>query len=147
MTVPLAGVGARRLACDVFAEESKMAENPHSHIAELWRTPGHPRCHHCDWQHGHDACAAEMKARAEKNQRLWDLVRYQRSELHTVGLITDDEYAELAQDHPAVKRLEDYDVVVMLLKEQLDPSPCGKSFHLIANCVDGVCRLCHSSEA
>jgi hypothetical protein len=46
------------------------------------------------------------------NQRMFDLVRYMRSELHTAGLITDDEYAELAQEHSAVKRLEDYDVAV-----------------------------------
>lgn len=41
--------------------------------------------------------------------RLHDLVRYQRSELHEAGLISDDEYAQLAQDHSAVARLETYD--------------------------------------
>lgn len=55
------------------------------------------------------------------NQRLFDLVRYMRTELHVAGLITDDEYAELAQAHDAVRRLEDYDVAVQrntLSKEQ-----------------------------
>lgn len=42
-------------------------------------------------------------------QRLWDLVRYMRSELHVKQAITDDEYAELAQDHAAVARLEQDD--------------------------------------
>ena len=43
------------------------------------------------------------------NQRLWDLVRHQRAELHETDLITDEEYAMLAEDHPAVARLETYD--------------------------------------
>lgn len=50
-----------------------------------------------------------MKPLKTDYQRLWDLVRHQRSELLDVGLITEDEYAELAQDHSAVKRLEDLD--------------------------------------
>jgi hypothetical protein len=44
-----------------------------------------------------------------KTQRLWDLVRYQRSELFAADLISRDEYAELVQDHGAVERLETYD--------------------------------------
>jgi hypothetical protein len=44
-----------------------------------------------------------------ENQRLRDLVRYQRCELHVAGLISEDEYASLAQDHGAVARLESYD--------------------------------------
>lgn len=43
------------------------------------------------------------------NQRLFDLVRQQRMELHEVELITDEEYIELAKEHSAVARLEDYD--------------------------------------
>lgn len=43
------------------------------------------------------------------NQRLLDLVRQQRMELHAGNLITDREYAELASDHGAVARLETYD--------------------------------------
>lgn len=46
------------------------------------------------------------------NQRLFDLVRYMRTELHVAGLITDDEYAALAQEHAAVARLEDYDAAI-----------------------------------
>jgi hypothetical protein len=41
-------------------------------------------------------------------QRLWDLVRYQRFELHMAGLITDEEFAELAADTTSVARLEYY---------------------------------------
>lgn len=47
-----------------------------------------------------------MKA---SDQRLLDLVRQQRMELHEVGLITDREYADLASDSGAVARLETYD--------------------------------------
>ncbi len=50
-----------------------------------------------------------MKPLKEDTQRLWDLVRYQRAALYTAELITNDEYAELAQDHAAVRRLEGYD--------------------------------------
>lgn len=45
----------------------------------------------------------------QHNQRLCDLVRHQRMELHEAGLISDEEYSELAKDHPAVERLEQYD--------------------------------------
>lgn len=50
-----------------------------------------------------------MKPLEQDTQRLWDLVRYQRSALHCAELITDDEYARLAEDHGAVARLEEYD--------------------------------------
>lgn len=51
-------------------------------------------------------------------RRMWDLVRYQRSELLDVGLITIHEYGELAsletqnspgQGSPSARRLESYD--------------------------------------
>lgn len=58
-----------------------------------------------------------LKKTGMTHQRMWDLIRYQRQELHTAGLITDDEYGELAQDHPAVKRLEDYDKLAARLTE------------------------------
>jgi hypothetical protein len=53
------------------------------------------------------------------HQRLFDLVRYMRSELHEAELITDEEYAWLAAEAPMAKgsgspsprRLEDYDDV------------------------------------
>lgn len=45
------------------------------------------------------------------NQRLLDLVRQQRMELHDADLITDQEYADLAQVDGAVERLESYDAV------------------------------------
>jgi hypothetical protein len=44
-------------------------------------------------------------------QRMWDLVRYMRGKLHTDGLITDEEFALLVVDHPAVARLEAYDML------------------------------------
>jgi len=47
--------------------------------------------------------------RTSIDQRLWDLVRHQRAELHDEDLITDEEYAALAFDHGAVGRLESYD--------------------------------------
>jgi hypothetical protein len=50
---------------------------------------------------------------AQRVERLFDLVRYKRSELHTDGLISDDEYAWLVQadghSKESVKRLETYD--------------------------------------
>lgn len=45
-------------------------------------------------------------------QRLFDLVRHQRAELHDEGLITDEEYAMLASEQGAVERLETYDELV-----------------------------------
>lgn len=46
------------------------------------------------------------------DNRLFDLVRYQRMELHEAGLITGEEYADLLNDprsKGAVARLETYD--------------------------------------
>lgn len=53
------------------------------------------------------------------NKRLFDLVRYMRSDLHKTGLITDDEFAFLiyecplaqGQGSPSRIRLEDYDEI------------------------------------
>lgn len=60
------------------------------------------------------------------NVRLFDLVRYMRSELHQASLITDEEYSwlcngcEMANSpqggSPSPRRLEDYDV----MSEQLE---------------------------
>lgn len=45
-----------------------------------------------------------------ETERLYDLVRYQRAELHEAGLITDEEYAAMMSDKGASrKRLEAYD--------------------------------------
>lgn len=44
-----------------------------------------------------------------ENQRLFDLVRQARHELHMAELITDAEFAELATEPGAVSRLEGYD--------------------------------------
>ena len=61
------------------------------------------------------------------NKRLFDLVRYQRSELHAEGLITDEEYfwlcaeADMAKGggSPSPRRLEDYDEKYSKFKEEL----------------------------
>lgn len=48
------------------------------------------------------------------DQRLFDLVRHQRNELHEAGLITDEEYVELIDSGDvggSVKRLEGYDAM------------------------------------
>lgn len=49
-----------------------------------------------------------MVALIEDRQRLWDLVRFQRYELHDAGLITDNEFSELASDGASIARLEYY---------------------------------------
>lgn len=52
-----------------------------------------------------------------ENQRVWDLLRFCRSELHTEDLITNDEYADLAMDYKSVSRLHSYDVLRSKLEE------------------------------
>lgn len=58
-----------------------------------------------------------MNAEINTNVRLFDLVRFMRSELHQADLITDEEYFWLCAEAPMAKgsgspsprRLEDYD--------------------------------------
>ena len=60
-----------------------------------------------------------MNSDINTNVRLFDLVRYMRSELHEAELITDQEYGWLCAEAPMVKgqgspsprRLEDYDEI------------------------------------
>lgn len=52
---------------------------------------------------------AQIAALQATNQRLADLVRYERHTLHETGLISDEEYAEILQNPGAVDRLEGYD--------------------------------------
>lgn len=47
-----------------------------------------------------------------EHERMWDLIRHQRAELLAARLITDEEYARLAEDHAAVERLENYDKAI-----------------------------------
>lgn len=54
---------------------------------------------------------AEAERTAVRLERMSDLVRYKRAELHNDGLISDEEYAEIVQDHAAVARLEGYDAI------------------------------------
>lgn len=53
------------------------------------------------------------------NQRLFDLIRYCRHELHEQKLITDDEYTALAMEAGALDRLEDYYELRQRLEEAL----------------------------
>lgn len=47
-----------------------------------------------------------------RNERLLDLVRYQRSELHAANLISDEEYVWLVEQGSAsARRLESYDEI------------------------------------
>lgn len=89
-------------------------------------------CTHCGtpvpsdaeaWQHANDTVVVgdlmrlgkENEALRAQRQRLFDLVRYQRAELHQAGLLSDDEYAEICEsgatgtDAGSVARLETYD--------------------------------------
>ena len=56
-----------------------------------------------------DAEIAALRVTVNKMQRLWDLCRHQRAELHVAGLIDDGEFAALAEDYKSVDRLEAYD--------------------------------------
>ena len=65
-----------------------------------------------------------MNVPINTNVRLFDLVRYMRSELHKAELITDDEYFWLCAEAPMAKgdgspsprRLEDYDEIRAKMK-------------------------------
>lgn len=72
------------------------------------------------------------------NQRLFDLVRQARHELHMAELITDTEFAALATEPGAVSRLEDYDASRRALG-----TFCGPHLlELKAREVSSVCPLC-----
>lgn len=71
----------------------------------------------CRWNHG-DRDVVVLMRDLKDPQRLWDLVRYSRGTLHNEGLVTDDEYAELAKDHAAVARLEADDADRLKEEEQ-----------------------------
>lgn len=58
----------------------------------------------------------------KRNQRQWDLIRFCRQELLSEILITEDEFDELAKDHAAVQRLEDYDEIRTRLEGELSAS-------------------------
>lgn len=65
-----------------------------------------------------------MNSDINTSVRLFDLVRYMRSELHEAGLITDREYGWLCSEAPMAKgqgspsprRLEDYDEIRAKMK-------------------------------
>lgn len=90
-----------------------------------WRHDWNGPCYFCECQKHREAAAHTPAEEAPTpatemplNQRLHDLVRHQRSALHVAGLISNEEYSELAQDHAAVKRLEDYDKVKAVTREE-----------------------------
>ena len=68
--------------------------------------------------------ALETQPLVKNGDRLLDLVRHQRSELHEAGLITDEEYVELCNvGSESARRLEEYDAVraeLTSLKTKLD---------------------------
>lgn len=72
------------------------------------------------------------------NQRIWDLLRYCRGKLHSDQLISNDEYSMLAQDHPAVERLETYDQmkatldhVTALVAHAKTKTPCAEHYSIL----------------
>jgi hypothetical protein len=73
------------------------------------------------------------------NQRLFDLVRFMRAELHGAELITDEEFLMLAKETGAVKRLEDYDAVIQLRNAGVPCPRCGKGRDTNG---DGDCPVC-----
>ena len=80
--------------------EHNPARAPHNKFASLW-------CDACP----RPTSGTPATPLTASNQRMWDLLRYQRADLLSAELITMDEYDELAKDHAAVKRLEDYDAL------------------------------------
>jgi len=68
---------------------------------------------------------AERDAALAENQRLADLVRHCRAELHEDGLITNEEYATLLADSGSVARLEGYDALRERV-EALEAAVCPK---------------------
>lgn len=68
-----------------------------------------------------DRALAEPRPEAPLTQRMFDLVRYQRHELHDAGLLTDQEFGDLiAQGSGSARRLENYDRLTMKLAAQKD---------------------------
>lgn len=63
--------------------------------------------------------AARITELEKKNQRLSDLVRYKRHDLHNEDLISNEEYAELMQNPGAVSRLVGYDKAKAEFKSKL----------------------------
>ena len=67
--------------------------------------------------------AAVCRELDAKVLRLFDLVRNQRAELHEAGLISDQEYAELASENSSGARLASYDELtaeVQRLKKKVE---------------------------
>lgn len=80
-----------------------------------------------------------MNSDINTNRRLFDLVRFMRSELHEADLITDEEYSWLLSEAPMAKgggspsprRLEDYDRVKASYLEALEM--CERSKNTAVN--------------
>ena len=87
-TVPDETIQAAQRALDNCGEESRMVHR--DHLANA---------------------LAEVRRLTDSNARLTDLVRHQRGDLHTEGLISDAEYAALAGLTGSPARLEGYDAL------------------------------------
>jgi hypothetical protein len=78
-----------------------------------------------------NANAEDLEAARDTIQRLTDLVRYQRGPLHDTGLISDEEYADLAGDHAAVARLKGHDALrAALTAAQAEASLLQQEAHI-----------------
>lgn len=73
-----------------------------------------------------------------ENERLRDLVRYCRHQLHEEGLITDEEFVAMAEvGVESVGRLENYDAMLAQIEElhaELKEAKAGRL---------RFCRFCH----
>jgi hypothetical protein len=67
---------------------------------------------------------AELTTLVQKVQRLWDLCRYARETLLEDGLLSNDEYAALAEDYPAVDRLDTMDELRAEIRKVKAEVPC-----------------------
>lgn len=89
-----AGTGHFSISFDEWLKQQYFQAQPNSRQLELMRVAFR---------------AGALCCRPFTNQRLFDLVRYERASLHNANLISDDEYALLAEEHSAAQRLETYD--------------------------------------
>lgn len=63
------------------------------------------------------AAVAQAKEEEKLPQRLYDLIRFCRTELHNANLITDEEYTEMCSwGAESARRLEDYDAALKALE-------------------------------
>lgn len=101
-------------------DKGKMTQE-HGELLDLWDAlseelgvAGDEDYHRAPIEHA-QALQKQLNTANRETERLFDLVRYARAELHQANLITDEEYAELCQEGAtgehkgSRKRLESYD--------------------------------------